>query len=282
MHLRDLAARAAPIPWREGDNIPWNEPGFSRRMLQEHLSQAHDAASRRYATIDRHVQFIHQRILGGRPSRVLDLGCGPGLYASRLARLGHQVLGVDFSPASIDYARGMADTAGLDCSYTLADLRIANFAPQAFDLVMLIYGEFNVFNPADAGTILEHAWTALKPGGLLLLEVSTAESIRAMGAQPARWSAAAHGLFSDQPHLLLQESVWEDASSTATRRYFLVDAASGDVTQYASTYQAYTPETLTALLESAGFWGACFYPALTGDIQPGDFFAVTAARFGAQ
>ena len=28
-----------PAPWTEGDNIPWNEPGFSERMLAEHLSQ---------------------------------------------------------------------------------------------------------------------------------------------------------------------------------------------------------------------------------------------------
>ena len=27
-----------PEPWDEGDNIPWNEPGFSRRMLREHLT----------------------------------------------------------------------------------------------------------------------------------------------------------------------------------------------------------------------------------------------------
>ena len=48
MKLPDLVGREpAPDPWTEGEKIPWHEPEFSRRMLEEHLSQHHDAASRR-------------------------------------------------------------------------------------------------------------------------------------------------------------------------------------------------------------------------------------------
>ena len=47
MKISGLIERAAvPVPWGEGDNIPWSEAGFSERMLAEHLSQAHDLASR--------------------------------------------------------------------------------------------------------------------------------------------------------------------------------------------------------------------------------------------
>jgi len=50
MSLLDLVRRSAgPAPWAEGDNIPWHDPGFSERMLEIHLSQAHDMASRRSA-----------------------------------------------------------------------------------------------------------------------------------------------------------------------------------------------------------------------------------------
>ncbi len=35
-----------PAPWFEGDNISWDDPDFSERMLAEHLSQEHDLASR--------------------------------------------------------------------------------------------------------------------------------------------------------------------------------------------------------------------------------------------
>ena len=102
MNLLDMINRSSvPVPWAEGDNIPWHDPGFSRRMLKEHLSQDHDAASRRFEKIDRHVNWIHHKVLSGRPTKILDLGCGPGLYASRLAKMGHECIGIDYSPASI-------------------------------------------------------------------------------------------------------------------------------------------------------------------------------------
>jgi 2-polyprenyl-3-methyl-5-hydroxy-6-metoxy-1,4-benzoquinol methylase len=103
-----------PAPWSEGDNIPWDDPGFSERMLAEHLSQEHDLASRRSEAIDHHVEWIFSEILGSRPARLLDLGCGPGLYTVRLARAGCECVGIDFSPASIRHARDLTATeAGL-------------------------------------------------------------------------------------------------------------------------------------------------------------------------
>ena len=47
-----------------------------------------------------------------RGARVLDLGCGPGLYTTRLAKLGHTCVGIDFSPASIAYAKAEAEHYG--------------------------------------------------------------------------------------------------------------------------------------------------------------------------
>ena len=87
MDLQELLKREPPKPWSHGGKIPWHEPGFSERMLREHLSQDHDLASRRSAKIDAQVEWLSQEILPDRAS-VLDLGCGPGLYTSRLASLG--------------------------------------------------------------------------------------------------------------------------------------------------------------------------------------------------
>ena len=70
-------------------------------MLREHLTQDHDAASRRLPIIDLHVAWIHRQVLGEKPSTILDLGCGPGFYTDRLSRLGHTATGLDFSPAAI-------------------------------------------------------------------------------------------------------------------------------------------------------------------------------------
>ena len=140
MNLLDIVRRQpTPEPWREGDNIPWHEPEFSRRMLNEHLTQAHDAASRRFPLIDRHVAWIHETLLLGRPSRILDLGCGPGLYANRLARLGHTCTGIDFSPASIQYAQATAQAENLACTFIEQDIRQADHG-SGYDLAMLIFG----------------------------------------------------------------------------------------------------------------------------------------------
>jgi 2-polyprenyl-3-methyl-5-hydroxy-6-metoxy-1,4-benzoquinol methylase len=128
LELLDLIRRRSePEPWAEGEKIPWDEPGFSERMLQEHLTDRHDAASRRGLIIDRHVHWIHTEMLQERHSRVLDLGCGPGLYTSRLARAGHQCVGIDFGPASIQFAREQARNENLSCHYQLGDIRQVDY-----------------------------------------------------------------------------------------------------------------------------------------------------------
>ena len=79
MNIIQLVERVeTPKPWSEGEKIPWNDSGFSERMLKHHLTQEHDLASRRFEIIDKHVDWIHNK-LGGNPSKILDLACGPGL-----------------------------------------------------------------------------------------------------------------------------------------------------------------------------------------------------------
>jgi ubiquinone/menaquinone biosynthesis C-methylase UbiE len=276
MNLLELVQRGVPQPWSEGDNIPWNDPDFSRRMLKEHLTQDHDAASRRLEIIDRHVHFIHTQVLKEEPSRILDIGCGPGLYTHRLARLGHTLSGIDFSPAAVEYARRVAESESLACTYTLSDVRAVEIEPLAYDLVMFIFGDFNVFCPEDARAVLHKAQSALKPGGVLLLEPSTEAGIRKIGAEAPVWYTAQVGLFSDHPHLMLHESYWDEPHKAATNRHIVVDAASGLVTRFAASYQAYTQDELRLLLEACGFGDVCFYPSLTGCDETGDFWAVTA------
>lgn len=265
-----------PRPWAEGEKIPWNDPDFSKRMLKEHLSQAHDAASRRAPTIKKHVNWIHQTVLGGRPSHILDLGCGPGLYSSRLAALGHTCHGIDFSPASIAYAKKHADKRS---QFTLADVRTAEFG-QGFDLAMFIYGELNVFTKPDARRILNKAYEALLHGGKLLLEISTYDGVEQIGNQPATWYSSPKGLFSDKPHLCLMETFWDVSRHVATERYMIVDAGTGEVSRYASSSQAYDERSIKILLREIGFKKVKFYPSLTGKDESGadDFMVIVAEK----
>lgn len=280
MNLLDLIERnPIPEPWGEGDNIPWNEPGFSERMLAEHLSQEHDAASRRFEIIDEHVRWIHDHLLEERPAQILDLACGPGLYASRLARHGHTIIGIDYSPASIRYARQEAEREGLACTYIESDLRTVEYGG-LFDLVMLIYGEFNVFRPVDANLILEKIQRALKPGGLLLLEPQDYAAVQRANQQPPVWRSYRKGLFSERPHIFLHENFWDGRSRTATTRYWIIDAVTAEVNRFAQTAQGYSDEDLRELLESHGFRQVQFYPSLAPQAGQArqDVFGVTAVR----
>lgn len=264
--LLDIIQRQSnPEPWAEGEKIPWNDPEFSHRMLQEHLSQDHDAASRRFSVIDKHVAWIHHHLAqlpsSSTPRRILDIGCGPGLYTSRLARLGYECVGIDFSPASIAYAKASAEQDNLPCVYHLDDLRNAEFGNH-YDLVMSIFGEFNVFRPGEAHQILHKAWAALNPGGLLLLEVHTLEFVKRLGEQPPGWYSTPQGLFSEQPHICLQESFWNASRQVTTERYYVINAQTGKVNSHASSMQAYSQPEYTNLLAEHHFGNIRFLASL--------------------
>jgi ubiquinone/menaquinone biosynthesis C-methylase UbiE len=259
-----------PAPWSEGDNIPWDDPAFSERMLAEHLSQEHDLASRRSETIDRHVEWITTEVLGSRPARVLDLACGPGFYTLRLARIGCECVGIDFSPASIRYAKEMAATeTDLSCTYHQADVREGRFG-EGYDLLMMIYGQFNVF-PRDIGLeILKNAQAAVKPGGLMLLEVQSRELIQQGGEKGPSWYTAQSGLFSGAPHLVLQENFWDADAGVSTNRFLVIEGQTGAVSSHALSNEAYTEQELADTLRLAGFKDMQMFPSLSGQAVAGE------------
>jgi len=280
MKIVDLVSRPVPpVPWDEGDNIPWNNPEFSERMLKEHLSQEHDSASRRFEKIEKQVEWIHNILLSGQPTKILDLGCGPGLYTNRLAKLGHDCVGIDYSPASIAHAVENANKERLRCRYINQDIRMAQHASE-FGLVMLIFGEFNVFRTVDARIVLGRVHLALSNNGLLLLEPHTFDAIKRIGESGTSWYSAEKGLFSQKPHIYFEENFWDSDGYTATTRYFVFDIATGEVTPFAKSLMAYTEEQYISILEKGNFEDIEFFPSLTGeeDESQRDFVAIVARK----
>lgn len=272
--LHDVVNRTSPpAPWTDGDNIPWDEPEFSKRMLPEHLSQNHDLASRRVDRIDAQVTALLANDIPPAPAKVLDLACGPGLYLSRIAAAGHECVGIDFSPASIEYAANQ----GSDIDYRLSDLRTAEF-DTGHDTVLLLYGQLNVFRRHEARSILARAFSALEPGGRLVVEPQTFAHVRSTGDGPPTWSSHESGLFSADPHLLLTESFWDDTTCTTTQRFYVVHARTGSVVRHALSTEAYSEEQLTDMLKTAGFGQIEHRPSVTGKPHDDGLEAVVGVR----
>jgi len=178
----------------------------------------------------------------------------------------------------VEYARSLAESEQLGCRFDLADLRTASFGA-GFDLAMLIYGELNVFPQAVAAEILTRVHAALAAGGLLLLEPHTFEGVRGVGCRQEWWTSTG-GLFSARPHLVLEETFWNDADQTRTDRYYVIDAETAEINRHAASYQAYRPDEYNRLLVGAGFRDVQVYPSLTGEEdpqQPG-LFVLTARK----
>lgn len=235
--------------WDGQYKIPWHEPGFSQRMLAEHLSQDHDLASRNSRTISEQVAWIQAHACERRPCRVLDLGCGPGLYLKALGELGHDCHGMDISPASIAHAKSiLGDAAGA----VQGDIRTTDYG-SGFDLAVMIYGEFNVFSPEECRNILRKISQALAPGGRLLIEAQKFEAVKELGQAPPSWYKAESGLFSPDPHVCLMENHWYEPERTTLQRFVVIEARDGGVHTYRSTTKAWQEEEFRELLSEAGF-----------------------------
>jgi len=262
--------------WDGEFKIPWHEPDFSRRMLQEHLSQAHDMASRRSDIIETHVRWIHDTILQKRPSKLLDLGCGPGFYIEKLSLLGHQCTGVDFSPASVDYARCHCKESQI----VLGDIRNTFFGDE-YDLVMLLFGELNVFPPDDFQRILDKAYASLKQGGILLIEVSLLDAVKKSGCAPPRWYTSDKGglyaLFSDKPHGTLVENHWFEKPRVARSDFWIFEENSKNVSHYVSTTQGYTDSEYASLLKQSLFQDVTFHGNYGQDLTDASELQVISA-----
>lgn len=95
---------------------------------------------------------------------ILDVGCGGGLLAEPLTRLGGQVTAVDPLPASIEAARKHAEAAALAIDYRCVSVEALGLAEQRFDLVVASEVIEHVAEPADFVAALA---AVTRSGGLL-------------------------------------------------------------------------------------------------------------------
>jgi 2-polyprenyl-6-hydroxyphenyl methylase / 3-demethylubiquinone-9 3-methyltransferase len=98
--------------------------------------------------------------------RVLDIGCGGGLVAEPLTRLGAQVTGIDPGSDTIASARAHAEPQGLVIDYRIATIEQIAANGETFDCVTCLEVVEHVL---DVGAFLGSAATVVRPGGLLIV-----------------------------------------------------------------------------------------------------------------
>jgi SAM-dependent methyltransferase len=95
----------------------------------------------------------------------LDLGCGSGQNALKLAEREWSVVGVDWAEHAIELARRSARERGLDAAFYVGDITTWE-SPREFDLVISTYA---LPGGEDTGRTLRTALKALARGGTLLV-----------------------------------------------------------------------------------------------------------------
>lgn len=119
--------------------------------------------------------------------RVLDLACGHGRIANRLAARGCQVTGLDATPLFLDHARADAARRGVEVEYVHGDMRVLPWTGY-FDRVINWFTAFGYFDDPDNREVLNQVARAVKPGGQVVFELLNRDwLIRQF--QPVRLSA---------------------------------------------------------------------------------------------
>ena len=249
-----------PQPFEPGEPLFWTDPHIAKQMLATHLDPSVDAASRRPETIARTTTWITGSLGLRSGDRILDLGCGPGLYAERLAQAGFQVIGVDFSQNSIDYAAAQALQKQIAIQYRCQNyLELDERA--VYDAVLLIYGDFCPLSPEQRAKLLANVRAALKPGGCFILDVTTPR-LRQKHLLKNGWYAAGHGFWKPGPHLVLEQG-FAYPGDLFLEEYIVIEE-DGKISVYRNWFQEYTPETITAELAAGGLTVESLWSDLTG------------------
>lgn len=280
-----LDAARPPLPWRDGDQLPWSDPAFSRRMLDVHLDPATHMASRAPDVVRAHVDWLLEQLAAraGAPGpwRVLDVGCGPGLYLHELAARGHGGCGFDFAPEPLRWAGEHAAANGLDARFLAADLTalpddFGALAGAPFDAVTFWFGEFHSFRPEQARAFLPRLAGLLRPGGLFVLEFQPWDLF--VREDATTWSAVDESPFQRRPHLWLEEFAWDESTRAEIHVHWIIDADTGAVSRYAQCHQAWPDQELAALLAMAGLADLEMHEPITGVDEQFEFPVLVGRR----
>ena len=268
--LEDINNRPEPFECYTAADL-WTDNHTSEQMLAYHLNADIDVSSRRVEFIDQSVAWIGSHFDVGTGTRIADFGCGPGLYANRLAKLGASVTGIDFSKRSIKHARTVAAEEGLTAAYV--NQNYLEFETEdRFDIILMIMCDFCALSPAQRMTMLEKFQALLASGGSVLLDVYSVNAFEQREEAVSYEENLLNGFWSAEKYYGFLNTFKYDDVGVVLDKYTIVEAKRTR-TIY-NWLQFFSPGSLQSEFEKAGFTRQEFYGNVAG--AP---FAESASEF---
>lgn len=228
----------------------WTDPYIQQQMLKEHLNPISDGASRKKESQIKIRDFIlhHSKYTG----RLLDLGCGPGLYTSFFKDRGYSVTGVDFNKASIQYAKDQRD----DINYILGDY-IKDYPEGKFDCVIMIYCDLGTHSDTDRDKLLKNIFHSLNHGGAFIFDVF-AEGLIKDKTEERNWDYVSDGGFwNEGKYILLSQSFHYPGNKAFAYQYNLLTEK--DSKHFIVWDRYYSENEIANVLKKAGFRNVTIY-----------------------
>lgn len=249
-----------PKLYAPSTNKFWDDEHISKGMLAAHLNPNWDAATRKPEFVDKSVDWISEIAPSSQYKLLLDLGCGPGLYAERFNSAGYTVTGVDFSKRSIAYAKEQTLLNKSTIEYHYQNYLTIDYIEQ-FDLITLIYCDYAALSITDRLILLRKVYQALKPNGKFIFDVFT-PLMRKKESHSWEYYKES-GFFSEKPHICL-ESVYhyDDEDNTELRQSIVITEEA--VNCYNIWDHFFTKEALLSEIQTAGFNTFEFYGDISG------------------
>jgi 2-polyprenyl-3-methyl-5-hydroxy-6-metoxy-1,4-benzoquinol methylase len=258
--LERINERPEPFQFYTASDL-WTDEHTSKQMLSFHLNEAIDVSSRNAEFINRSVEWIASEFNIGSDSKIADFGCGPGLYAARLAKCGANVTGVDFSGRSIEYAKEVAAREQLNISYVKQNY--LEFETQdRFDLILMIMCDFCALSASQRMVMLAKFHQLLVPGGSVLLDVYSLNAFRQREEASSYGTNLLDGFWSEEKYYeFLNTFTYEDAK-VVLDKYTIVEAQR--IRTVYNWLQYFSSESLTSELEAAGLTRHDLYGDVAG------------------
>ncbi len=173
---------------------------------------------------------------------VLDVPCGHGRIANRLAARGARVTGVDADAVFLEHARADAAERGVEVEYVAGDMRNLPW-PERFDAALNWFTSFGYFDDDGNRAWLETVLGTLKPGGRLAIDVHSRD-VFMRNRMPA-------AVFERNGDLVVDRFDFDVATGRETTERWIVRG--GEVRKTVYSVRFYTFTELRSLLLDAGF-----------------------------